>query len=83
MKKSYKPSSKLLNVDILMQTFALNMITLKKTVTNFGINPEFMTVFFLIQRERGIPFNRLLIQRESGNTAHPLVERLLYSITYK
>lgn len=69
MKKSYKPSSKLLNVDILMQTFALNMITLKKTITNFGINPEFMTVF--------------LIQRESGNTAHPLAERLLYSITYK
>ena len=69
MKKSYKPSSKLLNVDILMQTFALNMITLKKTITNFGINPEFMTVF--------------LIQRESGNTAHPLEERLLYSITYK
>lgn len=58
MKKSYKPSSKLLNVDILMQTFALNMITLKKNVTNFGINPEFMT-FFLIQRESGDTFQPL------------------------
>jgi len=57
MKKSYKPSSKLLNVDILMQTFALNSFALKnrhKFRNKSGIHDGFFTLCRLSKRSENL-----------------------------